>query len=55
MTTKEIAEAISAQIGTEIDKKKISIGSDIKAYGEYEAAVKLYAGISAKVQLTVCE
>ena len=29
VTTKEIAEAISAQIGTEIDKKKISIGSDI--------------------------
>ena len=39
----------------EIDKKKVSIGSDIKAYGDYEAAVKLYAGISAKVQLTVCE
>lgn len=55
VTTREIAEAISAQIGTEIDKKKVSIGSDIKAYGEYEAAVKLYAGISAKVQLTVCE
>lgn len=55
VTTKEIAEAMSAQLGIEIDKKKVSIGSDIKAYGEYEATVKLYSGISAKVQLTVCE
>ncbi len=55
VTTKEISEAISAQIGTEIDKKKVSISSDIKAYGDYEATVKLYAGISAKVQLNVCE
>lgn len=55
VTTKEIAEAMSAQLGTEIDKKKVSISGDIKAYGDYEAVVKLYAGISAKVQLTVCE
>ncbi|PWM21449.1 MAG: 50S ribosomal protein L9 [Oscillospiraceae bacterium] len=55
VTTKEIAEAMSAQLGTEIDKKKVSINGDIKAYGDYEAVVKLYAGITAKVQLTVCE
>ena len=53
ITTKEIAEAMSAQVGFEIDKKKILMDGDIKTYGEYQAVVKLHTGISAKVQVTV--
>lgn len=55
VTTKEIADAINSQEKTSIDKKKIVIESDIKAYGSYEATVKLHPGISAKVKVTVCE
>lgn len=55
VTTKEIAEAMSEQVGTAIDKKKVAIDADIKAYGTYEANVKLHAGISAKVKVVVCE
>lgn len=55
VTTKEIAEAMSEQLGTAIDKKKVSIDGDIKAYGEYEALVKLHSGISAKTKVIVCE
>lgn len=55
VTTKEIADAMTEQLGTAIDKKKVSIDGDIKAYGEYEAVVKLYAGISAKTKVIVCE
>lgn len=55
VTTKEIADAMTEQLGTVIDKKKVSIENDIKAYGEYEAVVKLHAGIAAKTKVVVCE
>lgn len=55
VTTKEIAEAINAQEKLSIDKKKIVIDGDIKAYGTYEATVKLHPGIAAKVKVAVCE
>ena len=56
VTTREIAEAMSAQIGSPIDKKKVSVaGGEIKQYGEYEAAVKLHPGIAANVRVTVQE
>lgn len=55
VTTKEIADAMTEQLGTAIDKKKVSIDGDIKAYGEYEAVVKLHAGIAAKTKVIVCE
>lgn len=55
VTTKEIAEAISEQLGSVVDKKKVSIDGDIKTYGEYEAVVKLHVGILAKVKVIVCE
>lgn len=55
ITTKEIAEAIAEQLGTPIEKKKITLDKDIKAYGDYEATVKLHSKISAAVKVTVCE
>ncbi|MEG1773909.1 MAG: 50S ribosomal protein L9, partial [Oscillospiraceae bacterium] len=53
ITTKEIAEAMSARLGLEIDKKKIVIDKDIKTSGDYEAVVKLCPSISAKVTVKV--
>lgn len=55
VTNKEVAEELSKLAGQEIDKKKVSLSSDIKAYGEFEAAVKLYKGITATVKVVVCE
>ena len=55
VTTKEIADAINAQEKVSIDKKKIVIDADIKAYGTYEATIKLHPGIAAKVKVVVCE
>lgn len=55
VTTKEIADAINAQEKLSIDKKKIVIDADIKAYGTYEAVIKLHPGIAAKVKVVVCE
>ena len=54
ITSKEIAEAVSKELGVTVDKKKLSV-SDIKNFGDYTAEVKLYAGISAKITVKVTE
>lgn len=55
VTSKEIADAILADTGVEIDKRKIALDKDIKTYGTYEAAVKLHTGVSASIYVLVCE
>ena len=48
------AEA-SKQYGVDVDKRKIELDGDIKAFGTYRCEVKLYTGISAKVYVVVTE
>lgn len=55
VTSKEIAEQLKAQHGIELDKRKIELSETIKSYGSYRAAVKLYAGISGTIRITVTE
>lgn len=51
ITSKEIAAQIEKELGIQVDRKKMNV-ADIKNFGEYEAEIRLYTGISAK--LTVC-
>lgn len=55
VTAKEIAEEIEKQYGVGIDKRKVVLEMDIKAYGTYNFEVKLYNGISAAMSVAVCE
>ncbi len=55
VTTGTIAELIEKQFGKKIEKKKISLKNDIKNFGTYEADVKLYNGVNAKVTIEVVE
>ena len=55
ITSKEIAAELQSQLGIEADKRKISLESDIKAYGTYTAEIKLHQGIAAKVYVVVAE
>ncbi|MBE6842066.1 MAG: 50S ribosomal protein L9 [Ruminococcus sp.] len=55
ITSGNISEYIEKQFGQKIDKKKISLKSDIKSFGTYEADIKLYAGINAKMTIDVTE
>lgn len=55
ITSKEIAEELSKVYSIDINKKKIALSSDIKGYGEFSFEVKLHAGVSAKMTLTVTE
>ena len=55
VTSKEIAQAVGEQFGVQIDKKKIVLSGDIKAFGTYPFELKVYAGISTKLQVMVTE
>lgn len=55
VTAQNIAECIEKQYGCKVDKKKISLKSEIKNFGTYEADIKLYTGISVKVIVEVSE
>ena len=55
VTAKEIAEAVTKQFGVQIDQNKVSLALDIKAFGSYEAEVRLYPGIAAKMYVMVTE
>ncbi len=53
LNTQAIADALKAQHGLEIDKKKIVLSDPIKSVGSYTVTVKPYAEVSAKLKVTV--
>lgn len=55
VTAKELAEEIGKQFGVEVEKRKIVLDGDIKAFGTYNFDVKFYSGISATMSVAVCE
>lgn len=55
VTAKEISAELKKQFGINVDKRKISLDVDIKAFGTYNAEIKLYTGIVAKVRVVVSE
>lgn len=55
VTGKEISEKLKEEFCIQIDKRKIKLSMDIKAYGTYECDIKLYSGISAKLHVMVAE
>ena len=55
ITSKEISEELKRSLHIDVDKKKIVLNGDIKAYGTYECELKLYNSVSAKIYVTVGE
>ncbi|MBP3376762.1 MAG: 50S ribosomal protein L9 [Clostridia bacterium] len=55
ITSKDIAEKLASQHKIEIDKRKLVLSENIKAYGTYLVDVKVYPEISAKLKVTVSE
>ncbi len=53
VTTSDVADALKAQHGIEIDRRNISIDEAIHRLGNYHATVKLNAGQSGKLTLVV--
>lgn len=55
VTAKDIAEALEAQYGIKVDRRKITLNEPIKTFGTYILDVKLYADISGKITVSVSE
>ena len=53
VTTDQIAAALKAQHGVDIDKRKIDLSEPIRTVGETEVIVKLYPEINAKMLVRV--
>ena len=54
VTAKDVSAVIKTDLGLDIDKRKISV-EDIKQFGTYEAEIKVYQSISAKIYVQVSE
>ena len=53
VTPTDIAEAIVAADGPQVDKRKVELTQAIKSTGDYTALVRLHPEVSAKVTLKV--
>lgn len=55
VTAKEVATALNEQYKLSIDKRKVSLSAEIKAFGTYEFELKLHTGVVAKMKVMVKE
>jgi len=53
ITNKEVAEAVSALIGVEIDRRKVELNEAIKSLGEYKVTVRLHAKVHQDILVKV--
>ena len=55
VTAKDIAEELKKKLSVDIDKRKIIVKENIKAYGNYAVEIKLLADVIAKFNVLVHE
>ena len=55
VTNKEVADALKAQYGIELEKNRILLEENIKSFGSYEVKCKLGHEISGTIHLLVIE
>ena len=55
ITAKDIAEALKAQHGIDIDRRKMNLDHPIRSYGNYTVEAKLYTDVVAKINVLVCK
>lgn len=53
ITSAVLSDLIKQNFGETVDKKKIVLGSDIKAYGDYSFEIKYTQGVSTKMNVKV--
>ncbi|MEU3189388.1 MULTISPECIES: 50S ribosomal protein L9 [Streptomyces] len=53
VTQADIADAIKASGGPDVDKRRIEVGSPIKSLGAHQVAVRLHADVTATVGVEV--
>lgn len=55
VTTIQIADAVNKAVDFEVDRKKITLGDDIKTLGTYTANVELHNNVAVDVSFEVVE
>lgn len=55
VTAGVVAYALKEQFGVDVDKKKINLSADIKAFGDFTANVKMTHGVSCGIKVKVVE
>ena len=55
VSSKEIAKAISDQLGLDIDKKKLVLPEPLKTFGTHEVPVRLHKDVTGKLAVKVVE
>lgn len=55
ITTKEITQQLKQDYNLDVDKKKLSMESPIKAFGTYKIKTKLFSDVSAIITVQVVE
>ena len=55
VSTKEIGQALKAQTGIEVDKKKLVLPEAIKSFGVYEVPIKLHPKVTGTIKVKVTE
>ena len=53
ITTQEIADALKAQHGVELDKRKIELDEKVTSVGQTTITLKMYAGVATKMNLII--
>lgn len=55
VSTKEISSAVKAQLGFDLDKKKMQLEEPIKSLGVHEVSVRLHTKVFANLKVHVVE
>lgn len=53
VTTGDVADAVKATTGTDVDRRKVEIGNPIKSVGSYSVSVRLHPEVAAAVTIEV--
>lgn len=53
ITNVDVAEKLSAQIGTEVDRRRVELGDPIKRAGVYSVVVSLGQGLEPRINVVV--
>ncbi|MBC7258565.1 MAG: 50S ribosomal protein L9, partial [Chloroflexi bacterium] len=53
VTAAHIAEALSAKMGMEFDKRKIDLEESLKELGEHQVRIKLSPMVSASIRVVI--
>ena len=53
VTSKDVAEALRAATGEDVDRRRIALDEPIKALGSYPIEIKLYPGVSSQITVDI--